>query len=56
MRVIDEWKELDTFIEPGRDFTKGKFGFLFQSNGELTNFRFQASAEAIGVRALLAPN
>jgi len=27
VRVGDEWKALDTFVEQGRDFTQGKFGF-----------------------------
>ena len=39
----EEWKELDTFAEPGRDFTQGKFGFLIQGNDEIaiTDFKFQ---------------
>jgi hypothetical protein len=42
VRVGDEWKTLDSFIEPGRDFTKGKFGFLLQGNDELaiSDFKF----------------
>jgi hypothetical protein len=42
-RVGDEWKVLDTFAEPGRDFTQGKFGFLIQGNDEIaiTDFKFQ---------------
>ena len=41
-RVGDEWKVLDTFAEPGRDFTQGKFGFLIQGNDEIaiTDFKF----------------
>jgi hypothetical protein len=36
------WVELDTWQEPGRDFTKGKFGILVSGNDEvgLSNFRF----------------
>jgi hypothetical protein len=42
VRVGDKWKVLDTFIEPGRDFTQGKFGFLIQGNDEIaiSDFRF----------------
>jgi hypothetical protein len=42
VRVGDEWKVLDTFAEPGRDFTQGKFGFLVQSNDEIaiSDFKF----------------
>ena len=42
MRIGDDWKTLDTFVEAGRDFTKGKFGFLLQSNDELaiSDFKF----------------
>ena len=41
-RVGDEWKVLDTFAEPGRDFTQGKFGFLIQGNDEIaiSDFKF----------------
>jgi hypothetical protein len=41
-RVGDEWKVLDTFAEPGRDFTQGKFGFLIQGNDEIaiSGFKF----------------
>jgi PEGA domain len=35
VRVGDEWKVLDTFAEPGRDFTQGKFGFLILGNDEI---------------------
>lgn len=31
----DAWIVLDTWQEPGRDFTKGKFGFLVQGNDEI---------------------
>ena len=43
VRVGDEWKVLDTFAEPGRDFTQGKFGFLIQGNDEIaiSDFKFQ---------------
>jgi PEGA domain len=30
-----QWMVLDSFSEPGRDFTKGKFGFLIQGNDEI---------------------
>lgn len=42
VRVGDQWKVLDTFVEPGRDFTQGKFGFLIQGNDEIaiSNFKF----------------
>ena len=42
VRVGDEWKALDTFAEPGRDFTQGKFGFLIQGNDEIaiSDFKF----------------
>ena len=38
------WTVLDTFTEPGRDFTKGKFGFLIQGNDEIaiSDFKFVA--------------
>jgi hypothetical protein len=41
-RVGDEWQVLDTFAEPGRDFTQGKFGFLIQGNDEIaiSDFKF----------------
>jgi hypothetical protein len=35
LRVGSDWKVLDTFAEPGRDFTKGKFGFLVQGSDEI---------------------
>ncbi|HUK16942.1 MAG TPA: PEGA domain-containing protein [Bryobacteraceae bacterium] len=35
VRVGQDWKVLDTFTEPGRDFTAGKFGFLIQGNDEI---------------------
>jgi hypothetical protein len=31
----DNWLVLDTWNEPGRDFTKGKFGFLVQGSDEI---------------------
>ena len=42
VRVGDQWKVLDTFAEPGRDFTQGKFGFLIQGNDEIaiSDFKF----------------
>lgn len=42
MRAGNEWKVLDTFSEPGRDFTQGKFGFLIQGNDEIaiSDFKF----------------
>jgi hypothetical protein len=42
VRVGDQWKVLDTFVEPGRDFTQGKFGFLIQGNDEIaiSDFKF----------------
>jgi hypothetical protein len=38
----DNWLVLDTWNEPGRDFTKGKFGFLVQGSDEigLSDFKF----------------
>ena len=43
VRVGDDWKVIDTFAEPGRDYTKGKFGFLIQGNDEIaiSDFKFQ---------------
>jgi hypothetical protein len=42
VRGGDEWKALDNFSEPGRDFTQGKFGFLIQGNDEIaiSDFKF----------------
>ncbi len=42
LRVGDEWRVLDTFTEPGRDFTQGKFGFLTQGSDEIaiSDFKF----------------
>ena len=31
----DQWMMLDSFAEPGRNFTEGKFGFLIQGNDEI---------------------
>lgn len=47
VRVGDEWKVLDTFTEPGRDFTQGKFGFLVQGNDEIgiSDFKFLPGAQ-----------
>lgn len=38
----DNWLVLDTWMELGRDFTQGKFGFLVQGNDEigLSDFKF----------------
>jgi PEGA domain-containing protein len=38
-----EWMTLDSWAEPGRNFSQGKFGFLVQGNDEigLTEFKFQ---------------
>jgi hypothetical protein len=38
----NEWTTLDSFSEPGRDFTQGKFAFLIQGNDEIaiSNFKF----------------
>ena len=40
--VGNQWKVLDTFSEPGRDFTKGKFGFMIPGNDEIaiSDFKF----------------
>jgi hypothetical protein len=40
----DSWMALDTWAEPGRDFTRGKFGFLVQGSDEigLSDFQFTA--------------
>ncbi len=42
VRGGEAWKALDTFAEPGRDFTQGKFGFLIQGNDEIaiSDFKF----------------
>ena len=42
VRVGGEWKVLDTFAEPGRDYTQGKFGFLIQGTDEIaiSDFKF----------------
>lgn len=41
--VGGEWMTLDSWAEPGRNFSQGKFGFLVQGNDEigLTDFKFQ---------------
>jgi hypothetical protein len=41
VRLGDAWKVLDTFVEEGRDFTRGKFGFLIQGNDEIAISDFQ---------------
>jgi hypothetical protein len=41
VRVGNEWRTLDSFAEPGRDFTQGKFGFLIQGNDEIAISDFQ---------------
>ena len=43
VRGGEDWKGLDSFSEPGRDFTQGKFGFLIQGNDEIaiSDFKFQ---------------
>ena len=37
-----QWQVLDTWKEPGRNFSQGKFGFIVQGNDEigLTDFKF----------------
>jgi hypothetical protein len=42
VREGDEWTVLDSFSEPGRNFTQGKFGFLIQGNDEIgiSDFKF----------------
>jgi len=41
VRMGGEWKVIDTFSEPGRDFTQGKFGFLIQGNDEIAISDFE---------------
>jgi len=41
VRGGEGWKALDTFTEPGRDYTQGKFGFLIQGNDEIAISDFQ---------------
>jgi hypothetical protein len=41
LRVGEAWTVLDTFSESGRDFTKGKFGFLIQGNDEIAISDFE---------------
>jgi hypothetical protein len=40
--VGNQWKVLDTFSEPGRDYTQGRFGFLIPGNDEIaiSDFKF----------------
>lgn len=42
MHVGDQWMVLDSWTQPGRDFTQGKFGFLIQGNDEIgiSDFKF----------------
>ena len=42
VKIGDKWLLLDTWQEPGRNFTEGKFAFLVQGNDEigLSDFRF----------------
>jgi hypothetical protein len=42
VRAGADWTLLDNFVEPGRDFTKGKFGFLIQGSDEIgiSDFKF----------------
>jgi hypothetical protein len=42
VRVGGDWKLFDNFVEAGRDFTKGKFGFLIQGSDEIgiSDFKF----------------
>jgi hypothetical protein len=44
LQVGNDWAVLDTFAEPGRDFTQGKFGFLIQGSDEIaiSDFKFVA--------------
>ncbi len=35
MKTGDQWLALDSFAEPGRNFTAGKFGFLIQGADEI---------------------
>ena len=44
VQVAGEWVVLDTFAEPGRDYTQGKFGFLIQGSDEMaiSDFKFVA--------------
>jgi len=41
VRGGDAWKPLDSFAEPGRDYTQGKFAFLIQGNDEIAISDFQ---------------
>jgi len=40
--VGNQWKTLDTFSEPGRDYTQGHFGFLIPGSDEIaiSDFKF----------------
>jgi hypothetical protein len=35
LKTGDQWLTLDSFAEPGRNFTAGKFGFLIQGSDEI---------------------
>ena len=41
LKKPDGWMVLDTWVEPGRDFTQGKFGFLVQGSDEIGLSDFQ---------------
>ena len=43
LMVGGEWMTLDSWAEPGHNFSEGKFGFFIQGNDEigLTDFKFQ---------------
>jgi outer membrane biosynthesis protein TonB len=43
VRSNGNWVTLDTWSEPGRNFTEGKFGFLIQGNDEIgvSDFKFE---------------
>ena len=38
----NDWNVIDSWTEPGRNFTEGKFGFLVQGNDEIgvSDFKF----------------
>jgi hypothetical protein len=44
LQIANDWVVLDTFAEPGRDYTQGKFGFLIQGSDEIaiSDFKFVA--------------
>ena len=41
VKIADKWLILDTWQEPGRNFTEGKFAFLVQGNDEIALSDFQ---------------